>query len=84
MRRAGFKVIINENASINGLQSPLIENADKFYTRMGKLISFLTKCKIIPRHFKLLFDRLSQGGEDFVKADRMGLVTTSHYIVAQK
>lgn len=84
MKKAGFKVLINENASINGLQSPLIENADKFYTRVGRWLKILVKCKILPRHFQSLFDRLSEGGEDFVKADRMGLVTTSHYIVAQK
>lgn len=84
MKKAGFKILINENASINGLQSPLIENADKFYTRMGRLIKILVKCKLMPRHFQALFDRLSAGGDDFVKADRMGLVTTSHYIVAEK
>jgi sterol 24-C-methyltransferase len=84
LKQAGFDVLINENASIDGLQAPLIENADKFYTRVNKIINALVKVKILPRHFKALFDRLTKDGEAFVEADRMRLVTTSHYIVAQK
>lgn len=84
LKKAGFKVVINENASINGLQAPLIQNADKFYTRLGKTINMLVKCKILPKHFNTLFERLSRGGEAFVEADRLRLVSTSHYIVAQK
>lgn len=84
LRSGGFKVLTNENASINGLQAPLIENADRFFTRLSKLIKFLVRWKVLPRHFQALFDRLTKDGEAFVQADRMGLVTTSHYIVAQK
>jgi len=83
-RRAGFKVVINENASIDGLQAPLIEQADKFYVGLGKFIHFLVSCKILPKHFDTLFERLSRGGPQFVEADRRRLVTTSHYIVAEK
>jgi len=84
LKKAGFKVLVNENASIDGLQSPLIDNADKFFTRVNKLINFFVKCKVLPRHFQLLFDRLTKDGQAFVIADRERLVTTSHYIVAQK
>ena len=51
---------------------------------MNKIINALVKVKILPRHFKALFDRLTKDGEAFVEADRLRLVTTSHYIVAQK
>lgn len=84
MEKAGFKVIINENASIDGLQAPLIEKADGFYTWLARLINGLVVCRILPRHFQELFERLTKDGEAFVEADRKGLVTTSHYIVAQK
>lgn len=84
LEKAGFTVIINENASLNGLQSPLIEKADKFYTRIGKLINLLVRFKILPRHFNTLFERLSRGGDAFVEADKLRLVSTSHYIVAKK
>lgn len=82
--KAGFTIETNENASIDGLQSPLIENADKFFTRVTKIIHSLVRFKLLPKHFKALFDRLTKDGEAFIEADRMRLVTTSHYIVAQK
>ncbi len=84
LQKAGFKVLINENASIDALQAPLIENADKFFTGMAKLIKTLVMCKILPNHFNILFDRLTKDGQAFVEADRMRLVTTSHYFLAQK
>jgi len=84
LREAGFKLLVNENASIDGLQAPLIENIDGFFTRVTKVINFLVKCKILPAHFTPLFNRLTQDGEAFVEADRLRLVTTSHYVVAQK
>jgi sterol 24-C-methyltransferase len=84
LKEAGFEIVKNENASIGGLQAPLIENADKFFTRVTALIEFLVRFKILPKHFKALFDRLTKDGEAFIEADRMGLVTTSHYMVAEK
>ncbi len=84
LQKAGFKVHISENASVGGLQAPLIENADRFFTRVSKLIQLCVKYKILPAHFKALFDRLTKDGEAFVEADRLGLITTSYYIVAQK
>lgn len=84
LKRAGFEILVDENASIDGLQAPLINNADRFFTRIQKLIEFLVKVRILPRHFKALFDRLTQDGQAFVEADRMRLVTTSYYMVGQK
>jgi sterol 24-C-methyltransferase len=84
LEEAGFKILVNENASIDGLQAPLIENADKFFTRMTRLVKFFVKLKVLPKHFNALFDRLTKDGQAFVQADRMRLVTTSHYIVAEK
>lgn len=84
LRKAGFEIIKNENASIGGLQAPLIENADKFFNRINRLVNMGVSCKLLPDHFKSLFDRLTKDGEAFVQADRLGLVTTSQYIVAKK
>lgn len=84
MEKAGFKILINENASIDGLQAPLIENADTLFTWANRLVNGLVKIKVLPRHFQKLFDRLTQDGEAFVEADRKRLVTTSHYIVGEK
>jgi sterol 24-C-methyltransferase len=84
MKKAGFKILENKNISIDGLQAPLIEQADKFYTRLGRFLNFLVKVKILPAHFTTLFERLSRGGQAFVEADRKRLATTSHYFLAEK
>lgn len=84
IEKAGFEIVISENASIDGLQAPLIENADKFFTRVTRMIQLFVRWKILPKHFKALFDRLTKDGEAFIEADRQRLVTTSYYIVAQK
>lgn len=84
MRQAGFKILLSEEASVGGHQGPLIDNADRFYTRLTKLIKFLVKCKILPKHFSVLFDRLTKDGQAFVEADRLGLTTSTFYVLAEK
>jgi len=84
MKKAGFDIVISQNASIDGLQAPLIESADKFFTRAYRLVQFLVKWRLLPKHFKTLFDRFTQDGEAMVEADRMRLVTMTYHIVAQK
>jgi sterol 24-C-methyltransferase len=81
---AGLQLLINENISIDGLQAPLIENTDRFFSRATNAVKWLVRCKILPAHFKTLFDRLTQDGKAFVEADRLRLATSSHYVVAQK
>jgi sterol 24-C-methyltransferase len=84
IKKAGFEVLISENPSIDGLQAPLIENADKFFKGAALAIKILVACRLLPKHFKILFDRLTKDGEAFVEADRLRIVTTTHYIVAKK
>ena len=84
LESAGFRLLANENASIDGLQAPLIENAHNFFSGVMRSVDFLVRYKILPAHFKVLFDRLSKDGEAFVEADRMRLVTSSHYLLGEK
>ena len=63
LEEAGFEVLRNENINVGGCQAPLIENADRFFTRMNRLINFFVACKVLPRHFKALFDRLTKDGQ---------------------
>lgn len=84
MRKAGFEILASTNASIGGLQAPLIETAERFYARASTLIELSIKCRVLPRHFKALFDRLTKDGDALIEADRAGLSTTSYYIVARK
>jgi len=84
LKKAGFEIIADENPSVDGLQAPLIDNADKFFTRVTKMIKFLVKIKVLPGHFIPLFDRMTQDGQAFVEADRLRIMTSCHYVVGQK
>jgi sterol 24-C-methyltransferase len=84
LKQAGFKILVDRNASVDGLTSALIDRADKFFTRLTGLVHFLVRYRVIPAHFKTLLDRLTMDGQAFVEADRKRLMTTSHYIIAEK
>lgn len=84
LKKAGFKILKAEDVSLNGMQAPLIQKADKFFTRVGKTIEFLVKYKMIPAHFKRMFDRLTQDADAFIEADEMGITTSSYYVLAEK
>jgi len=82
--KAGFKILLNEDASVGGHQYPLIEKAEGFFTAVQWILSLLTQIHVLPKHFLTLFERLTKDGEAFVEADKLGLFTTSWQIIAQK
>lgn len=84
LQKAGFEVLKSENPSVGGTQAPLIDKADKFYNRVWKAIELLVKCKVLPKHFTILFERLTRDGQAFVEADRKQIVTSCYYLVAEK
>ncbi|KAA8648921.1 hypothetical protein EYZ11_002391 [Aspergillus tanneri] len=81
---AGFTVLRSDNASVGGLQTPLIEKVDFYFRSMRQIILGLVKAHVLPLHFKTLINRLCLDGKAFVKMDTMRLVTTSYSIIAQK
>ncbi|KAJ3711159.1 S-adenosyl-methionine-sterol-C-methyltransferase [Lentinula raphanica] len=84
LKEAGFHVLKSDNASIDGLQAPLIERADGYFRRLQSLVLALVKFRVLPPHFKTLMLRLTQDGQAFIQADRMRLITTSYHILAEK
>ena len=84
LRKAGFKVLISEDPSINRSQEPLIRKANGFFGKVFPIFHFLVKIKILPKHFITLFSRLSKNAEALCKADKMGLITMCYHLVAQK
>lgn len=81
---AGFDILKSEDPSINKSQSPLINNSGKNYDKFMPVIKFLVKMRILPRHFIVLIDRLGKNVEALYEADKLGLVTMSYHIIAQK
>ncbi|RDW85938.1 sterol 24-C-methyltransferase [Coleophoma crateriformis] len=81
---AGFTVIVSDNASIDGLQAPLIDKVDIYFRAMQQLILGLVKVHVLPQHFKTLINRFCLDGQAFVKMDQRRLTTTSYRMIAQK
>ncbi|KAK2014501.1 methyltransferase domain-containing protein [Colletotrichum eremochloae] len=81
---AGFTVLVSDNASVGGLQAPLIDKVDGYFHSLRQLILGLVKLRLLPPHFKTLINRLCLDGQAFVKMDNMRLVTTSYRIIAQR
>jgi sterol 24-C-methyltransferase len=84
LTESGFAVLRSDNASIDGLQAPLIETVDLYFRTVRHIILGLVKVRILPQHFKTLINRLCLDGEAFVKMDTQRLATTSYRIIAQK
>ncbi|KAF6824519.1 methyltransferase domain-containing protein [Colletotrichum musicola] len=84
LEKAGFIVERSDNASVGGLQAPLIEEADGWFRGLRKVVGGLVKVKVLPAHLKRLVDRLCLDGQAFVEMDKGGLVSTSWRIVARR
>ena len=88
LRKAGFTVVRSENASKighgEGFQAPLIDRVDVYFRLVRRVILGLVRMRCLPAHFKTLINRLCLDGQAFVKMDKMGLVTTSWWVVAEK
>ena len=84
LESAGFKVLRTSNASINGLQSPLIERADGYFKTVRFAIRGLVRVGVLPAHFNTIFDRFAQDGDAFIEADKARLITTSYHWLAEK
>ncbi|EFW99999.1 S-adenosyl-methionine-sterol-C-methyltransferase [Grosmannia clavigera kw1407] len=81
---AGFQVTRSDNASVGGLQAPLIDKVDLYFRAMRQIIFGLIRLHILPKHFRILLNRFSLDGEAFVEMDNKRLVTTSYRIIAVK
>jgi sterol 24-C-methyltransferase len=84
LQEAGFDVLISEEPSVNKGQGPLINKAGDDYNTIARVLNLGVKIKLFPKYFTILFDRLRQDGQAFRQAERLGLVTTSYHLVAQK
>lgn len=84
LRSAGFEVLMSVDPSVNKSQEVLIDKAGNYFDKILPFINFLVKIKILPKHFITLFDRLGKNTQSLCEADRLGIVTMSYQITAQK
>ncbi|KAF2486865.1 S-adenosyl-L-methionine-dependent methyltransferase, partial [Neohortaea acidophila] len=84
LESAGFTILKANNASIDGLQSPLIERAEFFFRTVRIGLRGAVKFGLLPAHFNTIFDRFAQDGDAFIEADKARLITTSYHWLAEK
>lgn len=79
MEKAGFKVLLSEDASIGGHQGPLINSEREYYAWIRTFARLF-----LPSRFMKMLRRLREDAEAFVAADELRIATTSYQIVCQK
>lgn len=84
MKAAGFRIVKSANASVDDVQYPLIDQADKYFTLLQRIVNFLVSIWMLPFHFKPLLQRLTLDGQIFVEGDKLGLWTSVHQIIAMR
>jgi len=84
MQKAGFEIVLNENPSIDGQQHQLISAEDDYFQYLRKAIQVGVKCRLMPRYFEPLLDRLMKDADALITLDEMGLGTTAYHIVCEK
>ncbi len=83
-RQAGFKIIKAEVPSPTKTDDVNIEKASKEFTVIHKVVNFLVKLHILPKHFKTLLEQLSLNVDAFIEVDQRGLATTNYHIIGEK
>lgn len=85
LEELGFEIEISREGSIDGgHQYPLIEAARNFFMPVGDFTKLLAKVGLTSQDSVDLLDRLNENVEDFITGDKMGIFTTSWWIVAKK
>lgn len=84
LEKAGFVLEFSKEASKFGHQYPMIRQARDFFMPVGTVVNYLTDWGILPVETAQLLNRLNLYVDDFIESDRLGLFTTSWWIVAQK
>jgi sterol 24-C-methyltransferase len=77
--KAGFDILLSEDASIGGHQGPLINSERAHYAWIRTFAKYF-----LPQRFMTMLLRLKVYAEAFVMADELRIATTSYQIVCQK
>lgn len=84
LKKAGFKILMSADPSVNKSQAELVGKAGNYYDKLLPFLNFLVKIKLLPKHVIILFDRLGKNSAALKEADRLGIVTMSYQFTAEK
>lgn len=81
---AGFKIAISNLPSVIDIDGPTMEKASKEYARMHKVVNSLVKWKLMPAHFKVLFDQIDRFTDVYLKINKEKLISMNYQVVGIK
>jgi sterol 24-C-methyltransferase len=84
MQKAGFRIVSSDNPSLNGQQHQMISAEDKYFQRLRTAIDIGIRCRLMPKYFMPLLDRLMLDADALIALDAMGIATTAYHIVCEK
>lgn len=83
LREAGFEILISKDPTLANAEQ-LVRKAGYSFDKFLPLMKFLIKIKLMPKHFIRLFDLIGQNTDALLEADKLGLLSMSYHITAQK
>lgn len=83
LHNAGFEVLISKDPSVQRSEM-LVHKAGNSFDKFLPLMTFLTKIKLMPKHFILLFDQLGKNTAALLEAEKQGLISMGYHLTAQK
>jgi len=84
MKKAGFKVVLSEDASIDGHQGSLISLERNRFAWIRTLVRTLVRVRILPPYFPDMMQRLRTNADAFNRSDELRIATSSYQIVCEK
>jgi len=84
VEQAGFQVVSHKDASINERQWPLLEQEANFWLPVNALVKLLYRMNIVPKIYHDVMERMTQGTEALIEADKQGLVSCGYVTYAYK
>eukprot|EP00929_Paragymnodinium_shiwhaense_P112574 TRINITY_DN80820_c0_g1_i1.p2 TRINITY_DN80820_c0_g1~~TRINITY_DN80820_c0_g1_i1.p2 ORF type:complete len:358 (+),score=85.18 TRINITY_DN80820_c0_g1_i1:96-1169(+) len=84
VEKAGFKIVMHKDASINERQFPLLEKEANFWLPITHLVGFLHKVGLVPQIYYDVMDRMTKGTDALIEADMKGLVSCGYVTYAYK
>lgn len=81
---AGFKVLTHGDRSIGGRQYQLLEQEKQFFIPLTYLTQFMAMLGVVPDHLRLAMERMTEGTDAVIEADKLGLVSCGYVTTAQR
>jgi len=84
VEKAGFKIVMHKDASIDERQWPLLVKEANFWLPIRNIVGFLYQVGLVPQIYFDVMDRMTKGTDALIEADKQGLVSCGYVTYAYK